>query len=97
MQRPRASGDGDNRQDVPDPVPLDATIQKAVVLTDGVVLATRIASANPPTVAVTFPNGGENITQDPVLLQWTASDPDGDPLTFDVQFSADNGTILGCS
>ena len=74
------------------PVPLDATIKKAVVTHSGTPIATRIASASPPTVAVTFPNGGENITTDTVLLQWTASDPDGDPLTFAVQFSADNGT-----
>ena len=73
------------------PVPLDATIKKAVVSHSGTPIATRIASANPPTVAVTFPNGGENITTGTVLLQWTASDLDADPLTFAVQFSADNG------
>ena len=73
------------------PVPLDASIKKAVVTHGGPALATRIASANPPNVAVTFPNGGENITTDTALLQWTASDPDGDPLTYAVQFSADNG------
>ena len=77
------------------PVPFDASIRKAVLLHNGVVLATRNASAHAPTVTVASPNGGENVTADPVSISWTASDADGDPLLSTVQFSADNGSDLG--
>jgi hypothetical protein len=50
------------------------------------------ASPNPPTVRVLSPNGGEVASGDAFLIQWQAGNPDGNSLTFDVQFSADNGT-----
>lgn len=49
------------------------------------------AGASPPMVTVTAPNGGEFLDGDPIVVTWTASDPDGDPLTFNVQYSHDNG------
>jgi len=73
------------------PVPLNPAIRRAAVLRNGVELASRSASANPPTVQIVSPNGGENLTSDPVSFTWTASDPDGDALTFDVQYSRDGG------
>jgi hypothetical protein len=57
------------------------------------VLATRIASANSPSVTVTFPNGGEILTPPQnYTITWNASDPDGNPLTYAVLYSDDNGT-----
>ena len=38
------------------------------------------------------PNGGENLVGDQVTVTWTASDTDGDPLSFSVQYSPDNGS-----
>ena len=54
------------------------------------VLNERVASANPPTVKLLTPNGGETLAPG-VEVRWTASDPDGDPLNFTVQYSPDNG------
>lgn len=45
----------------------------------------------PPTVPsiVTPANGATNVPAD-FVLQWTASDPDGDPLTYDLYFGPDS-------
>jgi len=55
---------------------------------DGTILCAEVRSAKPPTVSITNPpNGGkwESISS----VTWTASDPDGDSLLFDV-FVAEN-------
>jgi hypothetical protein len=57
----------------------------------GILLKSVTAGANPPTVTLLAPNGGELLTGDPITVTWTASDPDNDPLTFLIQYSADNG------
>jgi hypothetical protein len=53
------------------------------------VLAERFISPDGPTVTVNAP------VIDPVAgtlnLSWSANDPDGDPLVFTIQYSADNG------
>lgn len=73
------------------PVPADTNIKQATVLLDGKGLASVSASANPPTVEVVFSNGGEALEESPVTIVWTGSDPDGDGLTYTVQYSADGG------
>ena len=57
------------------------------------VLATRIVSGNSPSVTVTFPNGGE-ILMPPqnYTITWESLDPDGDPLSYAVLYSNDDGT-----
>ncbi|MBI1765068.1 MAG: choice-of-anchor L domain-containing protein [Acidobacteria bacterium] len=55
------------------------------------VLDTKQASANMPTVNVTFPNGGEVLNDARTTLRWTASDADNNPLTYAVQLSRDAG------
>jgi len=49
------------------------------------------ASPNTPTVEVLYPNGGEVLTDSLVNIVWTASDPDGDSLTYTVEYSRDGG------
>jgi hypothetical protein len=48
------------------------------------------ASANPPQVTITYPNGGENVG-DSFNATWVATDTDGDPLTFNLFSSSDSG------
>jgi hypothetical protein len=45
----------------------------------------------PPGVSVTSPNGGEAIAGT-YQIQWTATDPEGDPLLFDLYCSSDGGS-----
>jgi hypothetical protein len=47
-------------------------------------------SANPPTVTVLSPNGGEIWgATGTYTITWAANDPDGDPLTYSVLYSPD--------
>lgn len=57
----------------------------------GRTLLRETASANPPVVRVTSPNGGERFPSGTMTVTWEASDADGDPLTFLVQYSPDGG------
>jgi hypothetical protein len=57
----------------------------------GALLASVSAGAQPPTISVIAPTGGETLAGDVTQVAWTASDPDGDPLTFLVQYSPDHG------
>jgi hypothetical protein len=54
------------------------------------VLAERSASANAPVVHLLAPNGGETLAPG-AQVRWRALDNDGDPLSFTVQYSPDNG------
>lgn len=54
-------------------------------------LAGRNVSPNPPTVQVLSPNGGEVIEEGFFNVIWNARDVDGDPLTFSILYSTDNG------
>lgn len=58
----------------------------------GGVTSTVRAGATPPSVRVLSPNGGEVLDGQTVPVSWTASDTDGDPLTFNVQYSRNDGT-----
>lgn len=53
-------------------------------------LARRSASANPPLLELLAPKGGESVGQ-ALTIEWSATDADGDPLHFNVQYSPDNG------
>ncbi|MFW9903451.1 MAG: S8 family serine peptidase [Candidatus Thorarchaeota archaeon] len=56
------------------------------------VVNVNISNLLPPTVKVTYPNGGETVGPDPVTITWTASDPnDEETLLFTVEVSSDAG------
>jgi len=69
----------------------DEQIREITVRHNDQVLSTRTASPRHPELTILRPRGGEALTGAVVRLQWEASDPDGDPLTYTVQFSADGG------
>lgn len=62
------------------------------IFKDGSLLGAISASLSAPTVDIIHPNGGEVLTGDSVKLEWDAQDIDGDALSFNVQFSPDNGS-----
>jgi hypothetical protein len=66
------------------------TIQ-IVRLNDNKVLASQSVSANPPVVSNVALEGAPNPVSGVVTLKWQASDPDGDALSFTVEYSRDNG------
>lgn len=37
------------------------------------------------------PNGGETLRDDQVVVSWTATDPDGDPLSFNIRVWVSDG------
>ena len=54
-------------------------------------LESVIAGTAAPVVTLVNPNGGETISDDDVVVTWSASDSDGDDLRFHLQFSPDDG------
>ena len=58
----------------------------------GAIVASREVSANPPTVTVTYPNGGESLSGSVATACWEGLDDDGDDLTYTVLFSSDAGS-----
>ncbi len=57
---------------------------------DPVPIAQTTASAHPPSVAVLYPNGGENLSGS-VTVSWQGTDPDMDTLFYHLLFSRDGG------
>lgn len=61
------------------------------VTKSGQTLTTIQASANSPTISITKPVAGQQVTNSSVEIAWTANDPDGDILTYAVMYSTDGG------
>jgi hypothetical protein len=61
---------------------------------DGSVLASQPVSAHPPVISNVALQGAPNPVSGVVTLGWTASDADGDTLSFDVSYSRDNGATF---
>ncbi len=63
----------------------------ARVMHGGLVLTSRTASPNAPTISVLSPNGGGAFGPGPITLTWSSQDADNEALTYEIQFSADDG------
>ena len=72
-------------------VPWLTGTQSVEILHGTTLLISRTVSAHTPVVAVTAPNGGEVLNGSTYTVTWTASDADSDPLTYLLEYSADNG------
>ena len=71
-------------------VPASDDADRVVIWRGDTLIAERAASAHPPTLELTPLPGGLTVDA-PFKLEWTATDPDGDKLTFDVEVSTDDG------
>jgi hypothetical protein len=60
----------------------------------GQVLASTPVSANPPVISNVALQGAASPVSGVVTLGWTASDPDGGALVFDIAYSRDNGATF---
>jgi len=74
------------------PIEDKGDLARAVLEDKGAEIGVLQKSANAPVVKVLYPDGGENLTGETVDIRWEASDIDGDPLSYSVQYSSDNGT-----
>jgi hypothetical protein len=72
-------------------VPWVAGTQQVAIYHGAKLLGGRTVSAHAPTVTLLSPNGGERLTGESAEVRWQASDPDGDPLTFTLDYSLDSG------
>ncbi len=74
-------------------VPFVAGTRRIVILQNGAVLASRPASLAAPQVQLITPNGPNFVQPGRGLIRvaWQGSDPDGEPLTYTIFYSSDNG------
>jgi hypothetical protein len=73
-------------------VPFIEGTARIMIVKDGKQLAAREVSRNAPKVSLLSPRRGEAWrAQGKQTLQWSASDADGDPLNFILQYSRDGG------
>ncbi len=71
-------------------LPYPSGVARIVLRKGTQVLAERPVSAHAPVVTVLSPNGGESwAATGTYTITWTASDPDGDSLTYSVLYSPD--------
>jgi hypothetical protein len=71
-------------------VPSPGSVTAVRLKEGGTLLYEIVVSLNAPTVTIQEPNGGEVWTGTGVI-DWTASDTDGDELSFTLLYSPDNG------
>jgi len=72
-------------------VEFDATITGFAVRYNGEVVTELSATGNAPGIAITAPAPGADFLAQDIELHWQAEDADGDPLSFTVEYSPDNG------
>jgi hypothetical protein len=61
------------------------------IVHDNLLLTNRTASLQPPSVQFLSPTFGAVVTNDPVSVSWSASDLDGRPLSYWLEYSSDAG------
>ncbi len=66
-------------------------VAEIAVLRAGAQIGGAMASANAPKVSIVSPAGGDTFTDPTVTFEWSGVDGDGDPLSYTVLFSADDG------
>ena len=71
-------------------IPAQENAARILLKHNGLVLDSIEASANPPTVTVTAPAGGESWSGQETI-SWLAGDDDSDPLHFSIFYSPDEG------
>jgi hypothetical protein len=84
------SGDDNGTQSFHEIVPFAAGTVFVRVRNGEAVLAEQAVSANAPEVSVSTQNQGGVLTA-PVEVSWQGSDPDGDSLSYMLQYSPDGG------
>jgi hypothetical protein len=72
-------------------VPYPTGLNRVELVKTGYILATQIASINPPSISVTFPNAAGLTLSEPQDITWTGTDADGGTLTYNILYSRDNG------
>jgi hypothetical protein len=72
-------------------VPWTPGTAKVEIRHQGQVVASRSASANPPSVNLSSPADGSTLPAGPFQVAWAGSDPDGNPLTYSLLYSNDGG------
>jgi hypothetical protein len=65
-----------------------AGTKKIVLKKNGIELTSRTVSENAPVVDIISPQGGGSLSGD-VEISWTATDQDGDPLTYSILYAPD--------
>ncbi|HEY3269128.1 MAG TPA: hypothetical protein VGM37_19630 [Armatimonadota bacterium] len=72
-------------------VPWVAGTRRIVIMRDAIEMASRTVTPNAPTVQMLSPNGGENLTGASAVVSWQGNDADGQPLTYALHYSRNNG------
>jgi hypothetical protein len=72
-------------------VPYPTGLNRVDLVKAGSILATQIASSNPPSVTVTSPNAAGLTLSGAQDVTWTGTDADGGTLTYNILYSRDNG------
>lgn len=71
-------------------VPYFADTARIDIMHGGEMMATRPVTVNPPSIH--FSSSPSGVFSEPAALGWGGFDPDGDALSFDLQYSRDDGT-----
>lgn len=72
-------------------VPWAEKTGRVAILFRGEVVTERVVSENSPAVTLLYPNGGQHLAGEEVVVEWEAWDADQDELTYALQYSPNAG------